>query len=140
MQYLSFKGLNGIGTHNHLVCKQTFNLLAKLTFLPKWFSIGLRTKWLWVRVPLQLLIRDFLSFLKKALWEPRVNGTMKVVHLDADYLRNFSFCHFIMHIKFWHQMHSWINAATDLMMLLIWTLWEMLLRVSRIGFHLKLEL
>ena len=64
---LDLRDCNGIGTHNHLVCKQTLNLLAKLTFLPKWFTIGLRTKWLWVRVPLQLLIRDFLSFLKKAL-------------------------------------------------------------------------
>ena len=33
-------------THNHLVCKQTLNHLAK------WLNVHLRTKWLQVRVPL----------------------------------------------------------------------------------------
>ena len=43
---------NGTRTHNHLVRKRTLNPLAKLA---KWLSVRLRTKWLWVRVPLQSL-------------------------------------------------------------------------------------
>ena len=45
-------------TLNQLVCKRTFNhlaKLAKLTSLTKWLSVRLRTKWLWSRVPLQSL-------------------------------------------------------------------------------------
>ena len=48
----SLSDSNGIRTHNHLVCKQTLNHLAKLASLAKWLSIRLRTKWLWVRIPL----------------------------------------------------------------------------------------
>ena len=43
---------NGIRTHNHLVRKQTLNHLAKLASLTKWLSVRLRTKCLWVRIPL----------------------------------------------------------------------------------------
>ena len=43
---------NGTRTHNHLVRKRTLKHLAKLA---KWLSVRLRTKWLWVRVPLQSL-------------------------------------------------------------------------------------
>ena len=42
---------NGTRTHNHLVRKRALNLAS----LVKWLSIRLRTKWLWVRVPLQPL-------------------------------------------------------------------------------------
>ena len=40
---------SGIQTHNLLVLKRALNHLAKLA---KWFSVCLRTKWLWVRIPL----------------------------------------------------------------------------------------
>ena len=43
---------NGIRTHNHLVCKQTLNHLAK------WLSVRLRTNWLWIWFPLLSLRRD----------------------------------------------------------------------------------
>ena len=48
---------NGTRTHNRLVCKRTLNHLAMASFasLAKWLSVRLRTKWLWVRVPLQSL-------------------------------------------------------------------------------------
>ena len=46
---------NGIGTHNHLVHKLTINHLAKLTSLTKWLNVRLRTKWQWIRIPLQSL-------------------------------------------------------------------------------------
>ena len=49
---------NGNRTRNHLVRKQTLNLLAKLTFLAslaKWLSVRLRTKSLRVPIPLQPL-------------------------------------------------------------------------------------
>ena len=42
---------NGTRTHNYLVRKY----LAKLATSTKWLSVRLRTKWLWVRVPLQSL-------------------------------------------------------------------------------------
>ena len=42
--YLSVS--NEIRTHNHLVCKRTLKHLAK------WLSVRLRTKWLWIRIPL----------------------------------------------------------------------------------------
>ena len=43
---------NGTRTHSHLVGKQTLNHLASFA---KWLSVCLRTKWMWVRVPLQSL-------------------------------------------------------------------------------------
>ena len=46
---------NGTRTHNHLFRKRTLNHLAKLASLAKWLSVRLRTKCLWVRVPLQSL-------------------------------------------------------------------------------------
>ena len=46
---------NWTRTHNHLVCKQTLNHLAKLADLAKWLSVRLQTKWLWVPVQLQSL-------------------------------------------------------------------------------------
>ena len=59
---------NGIRTHNHLVPERTLNYL---TSLAKWLSAQLRTKWLWVRIPLLSLklqvwhlvrARSFLTF------------------------------------------------------------------------------
>ena len=44
---------NGIRTHNHLVRKQILNHLAKQASVVKWLRVRLRTKWLWVRIPLQ---------------------------------------------------------------------------------------
>ena len=44
-----FFDCNWTRTHNHLVCKRTFNHLAK------WLSVRLRNKWLWVRAQLQSL-------------------------------------------------------------------------------------
>ena len=52
---------NGTRTHNHLVRKRTLNHLANafgFCVCPKWLSVRLRTKWLWVRVPLQSLKVD----------------------------------------------------------------------------------
>ena len=44
-----------IPTHCHLVGKQTLNPFAKLASLAQWLSVRLRTKWLWVWIPLQAL-------------------------------------------------------------------------------------
>ena len=52
----SLSNCNWTRTHNHLVRKQTLNHLAKLANLVKRLSVRLRTRWLWVRVQLQLLI------------------------------------------------------------------------------------
>ena len=42
-----------IRTHNHLVCIQTLNHLAKFqASLAKWLSVCLWTKWLWVWITL----------------------------------------------------------------------------------------
>ena len=49
----SWSDCNGIRTHNHLVYKQT---LIHLVSLAKWLSVRLRTKWLWVQIPLQLFM------------------------------------------------------------------------------------
>ena len=49
---LSLSDCNGTQTHNHLVLIQTLNHLASLA---KWWSVRLRTKWLWIWVPLQSL-------------------------------------------------------------------------------------
>ena len=43
-------GYNGTRTHNHLVYKRIPNHLTKLAL-----GVNLRTKWLWVRVPLHVL-------------------------------------------------------------------------------------
>ena len=44
---------NVIRTHNHLVRKRTLNHSAKnLPSLTIWLNVRLRTKWLWVRIPL----------------------------------------------------------------------------------------
>ena len=52
----TFGNCNGTRTHSQLVCKRTLNHLASLA---KWLGVRLRTKWLWVRVPLQ----SFMTFL-----------------------------------------------------------------------------
>ena len=59
----SLSDYNGTRTHSHLVCKQTLNHLAKLASLAKWLSVCLRTKWLWVRIP--LLSLNLLFILKE---------------------------------------------------------------------------
>ena len=51
--YLGRSDCNGTQTHNHLVRKRAFNHSAKLAGLAKRLSVCLRTKRLWVRVPLQ---------------------------------------------------------------------------------------
>ena len=38
-----------------LVRKRALTHSAELAILSKWLSVGLRTKWLWIRVPLQSL-------------------------------------------------------------------------------------
>ena len=53
----SLNDCNGIQTHNHLLRKQLLNHLTKLASLAKCLSVGLRTKFMWVRVPLQPLIQ-----------------------------------------------------------------------------------
>ena len=49
LELFSFKlnDSNWTRTHNHLVRKRTS--------LAKWLSVGLQTKWLWIRVQLQSL-------------------------------------------------------------------------------------
>ena len=79
---LSLSDSNRIWTHNHLVCKQTLNHLAKLA--------KLRTKWLWVRIPL-LSLKSSICFKRvfkyprnvaivmfgrsQSCWIPLLNGT-----------------------------------------------------------------
>ena len=64
---ISLSDCNWTRIQNHLVCKQTLNHLAKLTFtltfakLTKWLSVCLQTKWFWVRVQLQSLKRQILQ-------------------------------------------------------------------------------
>ena len=50
---------NWTRTHNHLVHKGTLSHLVKLaaTILAKWLSVCLWTKWLWVRVQLQIFCK-----------------------------------------------------------------------------------
>ena len=54
---------NGTPTRYHLVHKRTLNNLAKPASVTKRLNIRLRTKWLWVRLPLQSL---YLSYLLQA--------------------------------------------------------------------------
>ena len=49
-------------TGDHLVRKRKLNHLAKLA---KWLSVRLRTKWLWVRIPL-LSLKQYMKFEKMA--------------------------------------------------------------------------
>ena len=61
---------NKIWTHNHLVRKRTLNHLAKLAkkaSFVNWFSVCLRTKWLWVWILLQSLPSEHLSSLEHLL-------------------------------------------------------------------------
>ena len=48
----SLSDRNRIRTHNDLVRKRTSGLMSKMASLTKWLSVRLRTKWLWVRIPL----------------------------------------------------------------------------------------
>ena len=58
----SLSDSDGIQTNNHLVCKQTFNHLAKLANLAKWLSVRLSYKWLWVRIPLLPFNKGIFGF------------------------------------------------------------------------------
>ena len=54
--YCHFGPFFALFAYNHLVRERTLNHLAKLARLAKWRSVRSRTKWLWVRVPLQSLV------------------------------------------------------------------------------------
>ena len=64
-----FSDCNGTRTHNQLVRKQTLNHLAKLANSVKMIglSVRLRTKWLWLRVPLQSLNFRFPACFEQGL-------------------------------------------------------------------------
>ena len=49
----NLNGCNGIRTCNYLFRKRTLSQLVMIASLAKWLSIHLRTKWLWVPIPLQ---------------------------------------------------------------------------------------
>ena len=62
----SLSDSSGIRTHSHLVHKRTLNHLVKLA---KWLAIRLRTKRLWVRIPLLSLILPTLCKLVYRYWD-----------------------------------------------------------------------
>ena len=57
--FLSLSDCNWIRSHNQLVHKRPLSHLAKLAYLAKWLSDRLRTKCLWVQIPL-LPLKIFL--------------------------------------------------------------------------------
>ena len=61
-------GSNGIRIHNHLVHKRTLNHLAKLANLAKWLIVNLRTKCLWVRIPLMCFLVETPEYFNAALF------------------------------------------------------------------------
>ena len=55
--------------HNHLAGKRTFDHLLKLACGAKWLSVCLRTKRLWIRIPLQSLnLDELLKLLSPAFY------------------------------------------------------------------------
>ena len=62
----SLSDSSGIRTHKHLVRKRTLNHLVKLA---KWLGVRLRTKRLWVRIPLLSLILPTLCKLVCRYWD-----------------------------------------------------------------------
>ena len=58
----SLSDSNGIRTDNQLVRKRTLNRLGRLT------SVHLRTKWLWVRIPLLSLQLVYISISNSKTW------------------------------------------------------------------------
>ena len=69
---------NGTWTHNHLVCKQTLNQLAKLASLAKWLSVHLWTELLRVWVLLQSLTENTVcTFLPWILKGHYINNSLK---------------------------------------------------------------
>ena len=76
----SWSDCNWTRTHNHLVRKRTLNHLTKLISLAKRLSVRLRTKWLWVQVPLQSLKKFlFWDFSEWKMWyflSEKVDGKM----------------------------------------------------------------
>ena len=59
---------NGIRIHNDLVHERTFNHLAKLANLAKWLLVNLRTKCLWVRIPLMCFLVETPEYFNAALF------------------------------------------------------------------------
>ena len=59
---------NGIRIHNDLVHERTFNHLAKLANLAKWLIVNLRTKCLWVRIPLMCFLVETPEYFNAALF------------------------------------------------------------------------
>ena len=51
----NFSDYSNIRTHNHLVCKQILNYLAKQTRLVRRSSVRLQSKWLEVQISLHSL-------------------------------------------------------------------------------------
>ena len=72
-----------IGSHNHLVRKRTLNHEAKLA---KWLSFSLRTKWLWVRMPLLCYIVIIFPMLQIYQYD---NITFPYLHLSYLFQLNY---------------------------------------------------
>ena len=66
----SFSDGNRIWTHNHLFRERTLNDFAKLACLANWLRVRLRTKWLWVLIP--LLFSLYLDLLSKVRLSPSI--------------------------------------------------------------------
>ena len=64
---------NASRTHNHVVRKPTLNHLAKLASLAKWLNVRLRTKCLWVRIPLMSLKLELVPTSSKEFLDIQAN-------------------------------------------------------------------
>ena len=98
---------NWTRTHNHLVRKRTLNHLTKLISLAKWLSVRLRTKWLWVQVPLQSLKKFlFWDFSEWKMWyflSEKVDGKM----IFTDYWKVLGFYFPLMRNMVFFGSRSW---------------------------------
>ena len=89
--------------HNHLICKQTLNHLARLATLAKWLSVCLWTKRLWVQVQLQSL-KSLLELTKfKALFPTYYPGST----CSTDSVQVFVGTASIKKLNFMAPFHGW---------------------------------
>ena len=111
---------NGIRTHNHLVRKQTLNHLTKLS---KSLSFRLRTKWLWVWMPL-LSLKPRIWRLLRARSSLTFRKTVEcrfILKLVPDMIITYSksgVFNFIVHFKFFYivtaRLKSFVTFIQDI--------------------------
>ena len=98
----SLSDSNGIRTHSQLLRKRTLN-----HYLARWLSVRLRTKWLWVRIP---LLSIYCTFKFSSKFICFMNKTDNFFFIHYRYPLNVSRLSFAITTNF--SVYNWMKKAS----------------------------